>query len=304
MDLCDKYIFCKEANITSAMLFDEQDMVPVQTPKKGLVLELFQIQSSAAVPWGKFSEWVYVLFGETPPTQQAQALRKSVVGQKIRRQYLQKNVAKKEDLERFLNEPFFLPSHSSADKSHPVKAKAPSQPRIEIDAVQLVNKSLAKEVVHLQEACSIQMAELSKKGEKIQTLEQQYKPHTVRRRMKRKDTKIAQQKECITQQAKELKQRDQQAAKRAREQIRYYKQKCAQVQEHMESECEDCKDLEEQLLKLKSQNIELLEANAVLQDELASLKSRKLVTYIEGKFTDAMRLCVMDVLSQMWESTR
>ena len=68
MDLCDKYVFCKEANITSAMLFDEQDMVPVKTPKKGLILELFQIQSSAAVPWGKFSEWVYVLFGETPPT--------------------------------------------------------------------------------------------------------------------------------------------------------------------------------------------------------------------------------------------
>ena len=124
--------------------------------------------------------------------------------------------------------------------------KAPSQPRIEREAVQLVNKSLAKEAVHLQEACSIQMAELCK-DEKIQTLEQ-YKPHNVHRRMKRKDTKIAQQKECITQQAKELKQRDQQAAKSAREQIRYYKQKCAQVQEHMESECEDCKDLEEQLL--------------------------------------------------------
>ena len=30
---------------------------------------------------------------------------------------------------------------------------------------------------------------------------------------------------------------------------------------------------------------------------MASLKSRKLVTYIERKFTDAMRLCVMDVLS-------
>ena len=40
--------------MTLAMLFDEQDMVPVQTSKKGLVLELFQIQSSAAVPWANF----------------------------------------------------------------------------------------------------------------------------------------------------------------------------------------------------------------------------------------------------------
>ena len=40
-----------------------------------------------------------------------------------------------------------------------------------------------------------------------------------------------------------------------------------------------------------------MEANAILHDELATLKSRKLVTYVDGKYTDSMRLCVMDVLS-------
>ena len=172
MDLCDQYVFCKEANITSAMLFDDEDMAPVQTPKKGLILELFQIQSSAAVPWPKFSMWVYILFGETPPTWQAQALRKAVVGLKTKRQYLQKNVAKKEDLEMFLNEPFFLPAHSTTENRRPVRTKAPFQPRIEREAIQLANKSLAKEVVRLQEACSIQKAELIKKDEKLQVLEQ------------------------------------------------------------------------------------------------------------------------------------
>ena len=78
MDLSDKYVFCKEANITSAMLFDEQEMALVQSPKKGLILELFQVQTSATVPWQKFLLWVYTvtLFGEPPPTERGQALRK------------------------------------------------------------------------------------------------------------------------------------------------------------------------------------------------------------------------------------
>ena len=65
--------------------------------------------------------------------------------------------------------------------------------------------------------------------------------------MQRKDAKIAQQKECFDRQTKELKHKDQQEAKRAREQIRYYKQKCVQVLDQGEGECEDYKDLEEEL---------------------------------------------------------
>ena len=176
--------------------------------------------------------WVYGLFCETPPTERAQALRKLVAGLKTKRQYLQKkNTAKREDLEEFLNEPFFLPAPSTCSTSnpHPVKVKVLSQSRIEREAVQLVNKSLAKEVVQLQEQCTTQKAKLSKQDEKIHILEQQYKPHNVHRHMQQKDAKIAQQKERINCQVKELKHRDQQEAKRAREQIRYYKQKCAQI---------------------------------------------------------------------------
>ena len=299
MDLSDKYVFCKEASITSAMLFDKQEMLPVQMPKKGLILELYQVQTSAAVPWQKFTVWVYTLCGEPLPTERGQALRKLVLSLKTKRQYLQKSKTKREDLERFLNEPFIPPAHSTCSTSNPrpVTEKVSSQSRIERETIQFVNKSLAKEVVHLQEECTAQKAELSKKDEKIHTLEQQYKPHNVRRRMQRKDAKIAKQKECIDLQAKELKHRDQQEAKRAREQIRYYKQKCTQMLDQSESECEYCKDLEEELAKLKSENLELLEANAILKDELATLKSRKLVTYVDGKYTDRTRLCVMDILS-------
>ena len=40
-----------------------------------------------------------------------------------------------------------------------------------------------------------------------------------------------------------------------------------------------------------------MEANAILHDEIATLKSRKLVTHVDGKYTDRMRLCVTDILS-------
>ena len=95
-------------------VFDEQEMAPVQSSKKGLILELFQVQTSAAVSWQKFLLWVYTytLFGEPPPTERGQALRKLVVGLKTKRQYLHKSTAKREDLERFLNEPFILPTHT------------------------------------------------------------------------------------------------------------------------------------------------------------------------------------------------
>lgn len=65
-----------------------------------------------------------------------------------------------------------------------------------------------------------------------------------------------------------------------------------------ESECEDCKEMEEQLLKLQSMNIELMEANATLRDEIATLKSRKLEACVDGKYTDSTRVCIMDILSR------
>ena len=57
-----------------------------------------------------------------------------------------------------------------------------------------------------------------------------------------------------------LKKKDQQAVKKAREQTQYYKQKCVQVQDQREDECMDCKDLEEELLKVKGGNTELMQS--------------------------------------------
>ena len=105
-------------------------------------------------------------------------------------------------MEWFLNEPFYFPTRTTPDPPRPQKAKASSQPWIGREAVKLVNKSLAKEVIDLQEARTIQTVELSNKEEQIQTLEQ---PHNVRHRMQRKDAKLAQLKEYIDKQAQLLK---------------------------------------------------------------------------------------------------
>ena len=80
-----------------------------------------------------------------------------------------------------------------------------TQPKVERQAIQLVNKSLAQEVASLESVCSAQQKELQKKDDKIKNLEQHYKPHNVRRQIHRKDAMIEKQKEQIKQQASELK---------------------------------------------------------------------------------------------------
>ena len=93
-----------------------------------------------------------------------------------------------------------MPQKSSLKKTSPT-----TQPKIERQAIQMVNKSLAKEVATLQDVCSTQQKKLQMKDDKLNNLERQYKPHNVRRRFQRKDAVIKQQKEQIKQQAQELK---------------------------------------------------------------------------------------------------
>ena len=48
---------------------------------------------------------------------------------------------------------------------------------------------------------------------------------------------------------------------------------------------------------MKQTNVELLEANAELHDELKHLQSKKLITFEHGKYTNELRVCVMELLS-------
>jgi hypothetical protein len=77
MDLSENYIICAEFNITASMLFEDATLQPLQITKKGLVLELYQIQKSAKLPWATYAKWVYSSFDQVAPCP-AYALRRSM----------------------------------------------------------------------------------------------------------------------------------------------------------------------------------------------------------------------------------
>ena len=64
-----------------------------------------------------------------------------------------------------------------------------------------------------------------------------------------------------------------------------------------DSECDYCGVLEDQIWKPQDKNNELLEENALLNEELCQLKSQSLVTMVDGKYTEEVRLCVMELLA-------
>ena len=222
MDLSENYTFCAEFNITASMLFEGSTLQPLEVVKKGLVLELYQIQKAAKLPWATFAKWVYSCFDQGAP-HPAYALRRSIDSLHSKKLSLQKNMSRKIQFKLFLDEPFHLSSH--AEKEHSIKNPPPptTQPKVEKQAIQIVNVSLAKELANLQSVCSAQQEELQKKDGKIQNLEQQYKPHNVRCRINRKDVTIGKQKEQIKQQALELKKKQQATTKKLQDQLRYYK---------------------------------------------------------------------------------
>ena len=49
------------------------------------------------------------------------------------------------------------------------------------------------------------------------------------------------------------------------------------------------------IAKMKQTNIELMEANAELNDEVKLLQLRKLTTFEGGKYSDELHMCVMEL---------
>ena len=88
MDLDDRYVFCKDAQLTSAMLFDGADFTEVSVVRKGLVLELLQIQKSSTAPWSQFTLWIEKLFQAENVS--INALRKSVTDLRSKKLKIQK----------------------------------------------------------------------------------------------------------------------------------------------------------------------------------------------------------------------
>ena len=296
--------FCAEFGITTTMLLDQTaalSLPSVPVIKNGLVLELFAVLKSNKLTWATFSSWIEKLYsGGTKPD--IWALRKSVIAISTRHANLKKTPKRKPEAERLLNTPYTTPTQQSSGSS--TEAKLPAAPsRFQTETTILVNKSLAVEVAEWKQKHEELLQESMKMTQKIEKLKQlveTYKPHNVRRREKRKDKKIRCQLDKIDKLERQLKYKTSAFLKNTKGQIQYYKDKCEQLKEKMVaalSECENCEQLANETSKTKQTNVELMEANAELHDEVKHLQSKMLTTFEDGKYTNELRVCVMDLLS-------
>ena len=138
------------------MLLKGADFPHLEYVKKGLILELLQIQKSAGtIPWEKFAQWIQLLLQlEDPPS--VWALRRSAVALQSRKLKLQKLVTKQPELEVLLEEPFQLPEsrgrNATSTTSHAKQhVRQIAQSTFMRQAILLVNKSLASDVNQLEQ---------------------------------------------------------------------------------------------------------------------------------------------------------
>ena len=120
---------------------------------------------------------MYSLCGQVAP-HPASALRRSLSSLHSKKTSLQKRSSRLADLNHFLHAPFELPSRATASKQPSELVKKLStarQPKIEGEAIQVVNEALAVEVANLKSICLEQQDPLEKNNDKIKRLEE-YKP--------------------------------------------------------------------------------------------------------------------------------
>lgn len=78
--------------------------------------------------------------------------------------------------------------------------------------------------------------------------------------------------------------------------VRYYKAKCSHLSTKLKTfECTECNELELALNNLKQEKKDLLDKNAELINEIKCLE--KVNFYEERKYSDNLRLCIMELLN-------
>lgn len=302
MDLSDKYVFCKQVNITSSMLYGDATLLPQpDVVKNGLLLELYEIQRCGSLSWAVYGSWVQSLLNADSVC--PKAVRQKVLRLHSRLVKLQKTPGLAGDVDELLQDPFLLQSTADS-RSKPVQKKRTVYREVPIvrEALTTVNKQLASELAFTQDKCLQQESELISKDTQLEAMKQklsEFKPHNVRRRLQRKDSKIAEQKENVRKLEKEVKESYRASTKRIQSKANYYQKKCQDMQECEEEEiCKHCSELEQENVQQKQQILDLKEANAQLMDELNLFQTRKITTYKDGKYTDDVRICVMELLSR------
>ena len=119
---------------------------------------------------------------------------------------IQKDPARKSDVNHLLQEPFSLPQSQECilprmEEPAVRKKRSPLQPVLVQQALSTVNKELASELEQAKAECIKRDQQLKHAQKKLG----EYNPCNIQRRLNRKDLKIAQQKENIKQLEKDVK---------------------------------------------------------------------------------------------------
>ena len=304
MDLFDDNIFCKEANVTSIMLINNGPFPYLPSIKNGLVLELLQFRKSNGLSWPAYRDWVQKLLNNSNLIS-INALRKSVLILDSKKMKLEKNLHRdggRIKLKEFFDEQYYIPCTKSAlqtDTITQTKVTALAPINSEKDYINTkVNRSLAVEIVELQE--KVYESQLSasvgkKKMEKIRTTN-----HNLNKKMKRKEQKISELLSTIISLKHEIPKVPNRSknTKSLSNLIRYYKAKCKRLNSQLQMfECKECDELDMIISKLKEESKELREENARLIDKINDEDSRKVNFYSEGKYSDDLRICIMELLT-------
>ena len=168
----------------------------------------------------------------------------------------------------------------------------------EKEIVDEVNRSLAAELQEWRKMYEKEKAKNTRLVSKVA----QYNPRNARRRERRKDLRIQEQKKYIRKLEKYF------TLKKAHKRIRYYKNQCHALKTNIQAaECKYCASQERELQELRQRNIELQHHNVSLRDQMSELKQklenvRKLETFEDGKYTNQLRMCYLTLrwYKQIW----
>lgn len=307
MDISDSYSYCKESRVTAMMLHGEVELPNLPSVRNGLILELLSIKGcEESASWSDFKRWIQDMTRNYDPVSDS-AIQWSVTNLLSQKRKLQKNMHRARDgdtkLTLFLEEPYKLPRQvhrpkASVELHHKVP---PTQSAFIKETIITVNQSLGKELNQLYELCRMGAKTSRAKEREIEVLKQKLRevnPRNVRRQIKRKNAKITHHTATIKHLKYEIKSSKQNLIKKLRDQVRYYKTKC--IMDHDQpAECDECKRLETIVEQEKMEKAELLHTNSEYRDTIKELRSKngKLTFYQEGKYTDDLRMCIMELLS-------
>ena len=294
MDLSDKNIFCKEAKITSGMLLHDEQFSSYPALKNGLVLELLKIKKFHDLSWPVYTSWIEKIVNNSQGVS-INALRRSVLAVDSRRDKLRRCRIGRDRLVEFLEEEHRLPERQVRSNSTSRTDKPPQVHVPKYQIVDPVNVELAAELSDLKSEVAATELKLTVKEKKIEKVTSNSR--NLKKKIRRKEDKISILLAIIGSLKREKTAPTKtKHAKSLSSLVHFYKAKCNYLQNQLRTyECKECNELDETIRELKEEKKELLEMNARLIDE--NKESKKISFYSAGKYSDDLRICIMELLT-------